>query len=317
MSEANDEQEVVLVKLTCAICHELMELEAHDAPRQVACPYCEREVTVPSRTQVQVLYPRVRHRSPDEIGDYGVTAPPEPPPVPRPTVAPPVGERLPARFATKIPCPQCKKLVGTRLEERPKRINCPECGAFVQVPARDAADPPVTRVDTKPRRPSQSSLESAPKPTPRPPEPVEDEPRSRATVFDQLSAVRVEAVPLPPRYTFLTGVFEFPWRRNSVVRWLYQSFGWLVLLCVLATMQTVASQYAQSMFGLVLAFFALPLIWIGFWSCSYAASNFLCVVEATAAGQDKIVEWPDPNWREWMIQLIYLLWIGAIPAILG
>jgi uncharacterized membrane protein YiaA len=65
--------------------------------------------------------------------------------------------------------------------------------------------------------------------------------------------------------------------------------------------------------GMVLAFFVLPIIWVTLMTVSYSAACGLALLEPTAAGLDRIEAWPEPNWKEWMGQMIYLGWIGAIP----
>ena len=65
--------------------------------------------------------------------------------------------------------------------------------------------------------------------------------------------------------------------------------------------------------GIAAAFFLLPIIWISLMTFSYAAACCLCVLESTAGGLDRIEGWPDPNWKDWMAQLMYVGWIGAIP----
>ena len=64
---------------------------------------------------------------------------------------------------------------------------------------------------------------------------------------------------------------------------------------------------------MVLAFFVLPIIWVSLLTWSYTASCGLALLEPTAAGLDRIEAWPDPQWQEWMAQMLYLGWIGAIP----
>src|SRR5207247_5938981 len=46
---------------------------------------------------------------------------------------------------------------------------------------------------------------------------------------------------------------------------------------------------------------------------SFSAACCLAVLESTAAGLDHVEAWPEPQWKEWMAQLIYLGWIGALP----
>jgi hypothetical protein len=132
-----------------------------------------------------------------------------------------------------------------------------------------------------------------------------------------MAVVRTESLPTRPEWTFLSGVFTFPFQAHSLSRWLYLVAGFTALFLVIATILTVAAQYGAGRFGMVLAFFVLPMIWIGIWSLSFAAANFLCIVEGTAAGAHEIREWPEHSWREWVPYLVYLAWIASIPLVLA
>jgi hypothetical protein len=125
-------------------------------------------------------------------------------------------------------------------------------------------------------------------------------------VFDRLAEIRQEAVPPPPRWTFFSGVFTLPWRGDAVVRWAYLTVGFTAIAFICLVLKSLPSP-------LVAVFFLLPIIWISFMTFSYAAACCLCVLESTAAGLDRIEGWPDPNWKEWMAQMMYVGWVGAIP----
>lgn len=339
MPSPEDFSDRLTIKLTCSVCHDLIEVELRDESYRIACPFCERDISVPSRTHVHVTAPRTPQRTPDEIGDYAVYLPAVDP---VPSLTPPL--RLPASrqksvgFDLNVACLHCRKTFGTRQEGRSKRVTCPHCGVLNSI---DGASQPACLDNPQsgdapavtPKPAGRAPNENRRKPSPRSAQnPVDSSSRisprsSRASVFrpaaeppqvlDRLAEVRQVTVPEPPRHTFFSGVFGFPWRRASLSRWGYLSFGWSLFMLIVATLLSVAAQFAGSMFGLILAFFALPMIWVGTLSCSYAAANFLCVVELTAAGQDEICDWPEPNWREWMPQLIFLVWIGAIPAVVA
>ena len=178
-------------------------------------------------------------------------------------------------------------------------------------PPPDQVRPVVGTRKTRPR-PDREAEPPAPPPVAEPPPRV-----PRRTVFDQMAVVRTESLPTRPEWTFLSGVFTFPFQAHSLSRWLYLVAGFTALLLVIATIITVAAQYGAGRFGMVLAFFVLPMIWIGIWSLSFAAANFLCIVEGTAAGAHEIREWPEHSWREWVPYLVYLAWIASIPLVLA
>jgi len=347
------------VRLTCPTCHELLDFEAGELPRREPCAFCGREIHIPSRAHLAAITPTTRLRSPDEIGDYQIAPPAEPEAAYRPAaLTAPAERRASPGFNTSLACPHCGQSVGTRLEDRPKRVSCPHCGGDLFVPANprgrgpveevtgspplgsvpsppavtDAADappanpppkvadPPPDQVrpvfGTRKTRPRTERPAAPSSPTPSPP--AEPPPRvPRRTVFDQMAVVRTESLPTPPEWTFFSGVFSFPFQQHSLSRWLYQVVGFTVLLLVMATIAAVSAQYGAGRFGMVLAFFVLPMIWIGIWSFSFASANFLCIVEGTAAGANEIREWPEPSWRDWVPKLVYLAWIASIPLVLA
>jgi hypothetical protein len=65
------------------------------------------------------------------------------------------------------------------------------------------------------------------------------------------------------------------------------------------------------------AFFCLPAFWLSFWTLSYSSACGLTVLEGTAAGQQTIDEWPEPDWRDWVANLLYLAFIGSISLALS
>jgi len=125
----------------------------------------------------------------------------------------------------------------------------------------------------------------------------------------------VEKIPDPPRLTFLSGVFEFPWKGKALERWSFLSVGCtltaLVLLFLVPTVMGVISG-AIGMSAVMLGFFGLPGFWILFWTMSYAAACSLPIVIETSAGADEIDGWPEPQWREWAADLYYSLYLGSI-----
>jgi hypothetical protein len=85
---------------------------------------------------------------------------------------------------------------------------------------------------------------------------------------------------------------------------------------VAAITASVASQMSGYS-GVTLAFFALPQIWLTIWTLSFAAACGLRVLEDTAAGNNLVREWPEPNWRDWAAQLIYVGYLAIVAACLG
>ncbi len=79
----------------------------------------------------------------------------------------------------------------------------------------------------------------------------------------------------------------------------------------------IAASFSGIGSGVAIAFFSLPIIWISFFTLSYSAACGICVLESTAAGLDRIEGWPEPNWKDWMVQMLYLAWVAAIPLVVS
>ena len=197
-----------------------------------------------------------------------------------------------------LECPTCHELVKATVGAKPSRVPCTFCAAPLSVPDRQTL---ASRRAKRIEPPSAKEVgDYAAGPVP------EAQRMRHGTVFDRLAEVRQEVIPPPPQWTFFSGVFLLPWRKDTVVRWVYLSLGFTAILGICLVLKSLPSP-------LVAVFFLLPIIWIGFLTFSYAAACGLCVLESTAAGLDRIEGWPDPNWKEWMAHLIYVGWIGAIP----
>jgi hypothetical protein len=134
--------------------------------------------------------------------------------------------------------------------------------------------------------------------------------------LDRQTEIRVEVPDPPPRWTFFSGVFSFPWSPGALPRWAYLSCGCIAVGAVGVMTASVASQMSGYS-GVTLAFFALPQIWLTLWTLSFAAACCLRILEDTAAGNNHVREWPEPNWREWAAQFIYVGYLGLIAACLG
>jgi hypothetical protein len=122
------------------------------------------------------------------------------------------------------------------------------------------------------------------------------------TSFDKArAAIRREKSDPPPRFVFFTGVFDFPWTDGVMSRWIFLTIGLMALSGVYAGIMHILQNGAGFLF-LAIAFFALPGFWIFVWTYSYATSIWITILEDTAGGNDRIHNWLQQNWREWMIE---------------
>jgi hypothetical protein len=119
----------------------------------------------------------------------------------------------------------------------------------------------------------------------------------------------------PPRWTFFSGVFTFPWRGDALARWGMLSLG-LAATGVLAT--AGLSLMGEGKIGVyTMAFFGMAVLWLSIWSFSFAAHCLVAIVEETSAGADQILSWPESDWREWMWHFLHLGYLVAVSISLG
>lgn len=129
--------------------------------------------------------------------------------------------------------------------------------------------------------------------------------------LDRLGQVRQVALSSPPRLTFFSGVFEFPWYDEVWPRWIWLVIGG-ISISVIPVLALGILNGASNYTGIAVAFFAMPQIWLTLWTGSHAACCGVQVFEDTAAGNDHISAWPDPNWREWMLPFIHQGYVGLM-----
>jgi len=107
--------------------------------------------------------------------------------------------------------------------------------------------------------------------------------------------------PPPPPAHFLAGVFRFPWYLPSLGPWVLSSIGLaLSLMGVMLAVWLVDS-------GLTMAAYAMrfSICWVIAFSLAYVSRCVLAIIEGTAAGNDAIAEWPEGDWRELLLSLVY------------
>lgn len=204
-----------------------------------------------------------------------------------------------------VTCATCHELLWVEARKVARKIVCPECGRSVRVPARDEieARKPVSVASNRKDVGEYSLGEVAPVPV---------EMQQPSQFILARTDFRQEAAPPPPKFTFFNGVFLFPWQGAALPRWINLSLLLAAALLVAMVVLTVGMNLgllAAAPQGGMLAFFVLPEIWLGTWSLSYAAACCLAILETTAAGGKEVDHWPQPQWKEWAFDLIFVVWI--------
>lgn len=268
---ASDERQYV--RVVCSTCRAVLHPRVEKAGRHVRCPDCYSAVLVPRPTAPE----KVKSR-PVPL-EYTVRDAPS---------APATDEDRSADFFPML-CPTCQARLHPRRKHVGKRARCPDCDTVFVI----AAPPPAHVVkQAPPQRPYQVGDES-----------------ERVEVEHNFLVVQGGLPPEPdpevPRWWFMSGVFTFPWTSDAVARWLI-----LALLLVPAVLLAGLLVWLNSM-GLsygsnAIPLLAAPMAWLTVWSGSYAAACFLAIVQDTGSGNVVVHSWPEGDWRERTVQLLYV-----------
>jgi hypothetical protein len=110
----------------------------------------------------------------------------------------------------------------------------------------------------------------------------------------------------PPRWTFFSGVFTYPWRPQSMLPFVVLSIG--IALCEWSGMLVLSGLASGSQPGALSAgAFGIGWIWLVILTGSYAAACVFAIMETTAYNYDAPYDWPEPDWRE---RFVHFLWMG-------
>lgn len=203
-------------------------------------------------------------------------------------------------------CATCQARLSVRVDQAGKRVKCPDCYKLLVVPQAQLPEP-----DRQPRFAEIGEYEMG--------DAVDRPPVSTEYA---LVAAEVFARPVdpPPRWTFYSGVFEFPWYRSAIRRWVGLTAGLFVMGLFLTGLIIVTGMAGGTGTGLMagpaIGFFALPFFWVALWTLSYAADSFLAIVQETAAGNNEVV-WPEAGWRERVFRLLYVGYVAILAGMLG
>jgi hypothetical protein len=267
------------------VCGTRVDETAERHPKQVPCPDCFTMVTIPSLAEVQRNQPAEAAGPPDP-GIYRLVL--------QPAEGDANGAKPPPRKREfLVVCPICRARLHVEPRSEPGQIRCPDCLEFVRVPSLAQVEEHEAKHATP--KPAAQAVPALPVPAP-------FKQRRLRTSFDRAgAAIRREKTDPPPRFVFFSNVFSFPWSAGVVSRWVYLTVGMMALGLVYAGILTIM-RGSGGFLLLGIAFFALPGIWIFVWTYSYATSIWITVLEDTAGGNNRIHNWLQQNWREWVIE---------------
>ncbi len=131
--------------------------------------------------------------------------------------------------------------------------------------------------------------------------------------------VRNYGTPDPPRWTFFSGVFGYPWRGLNIGRW--------ALASVLISVAAVLDVQALEMLGLLggdLTKVAMTGLFIGvlaigatLFAGMFTAPVLQAGVQDTADGHDLPQDGTFPDWDQWLFTLLGWVMVGAGAAAIG
>lgn len=209
----------------------------------------------------------------------------------------------------------CGRRIPAKVKYAGRRVRCPDCSELVAIPTLDeflastaAGQPPAGQ--TADRGTATAGRVARGRWTNSRPEPG-------TGVFHQLAYVRQEEVPDPPRWVFLSHVFEFPWRtRPALVHWIWLSTGLAVTGSI-----TVLNHWLMTELGLGGVFaamcFLLAQIAVTAWSVGFLVTCSFSIIQDTAAGNDRVEAWPDSDFRDWMIDTCVALYLFAVTGVIA
>ena len=329
MSDKPSNEKAVYTAVVCPTCRTRVFPAVREERHRVRCPDCHVPVVVPSRAEVIAAEREKKEkdqarRKTENVGTYGLTAR--------------AAEEVPVEQT--VHCERCRNTITMPVVRESKRVKCSKCGNRVYVPGHLSA-PEENKSDVKQVNPATIDLDddifsdlglqdSAPSESP-------IDRRIQATgsaqrnssiehssieesgptaepethYLDRFADIRRESEGEKPKSLYLTGVFGFPFRRGAFPRWGYLTLGCVMsgaLVAGIVHMLMSVSGYG----GVAIAFFAMPLVWVGFWTLSYGAACAITIIEDTANGLSEVVNWMEPNWKEWVPRLMMLAYLATL-----
>ncbi|HEX5442643.1 MAG TPA: hypothetical protein VFW87_02385, partial [Pirellulales bacterium] len=129
--------------------------------------------------------------------------------------------------------------------------------------------------------------------------------------------IRDQRVPDPPRFTFFSGVFTYPWRGVNLARWTAMSFG----LAIAGAMVTTALYWLgflgnqpNMLLGVMVSSFTIIL---SLAVLSFAAASCRAAIQDTADGHDEPQDASLPEWDTWVFSLLGWICLWAASAAIG
>lgn len=269
------------VTVICPTCHARLNPRRELIGKRVRCPDCGVAVRVEEGPAATAPAPAPK------VGEYALSEPDHP-------------VERPKTFL--LSCPTCGTRMFPSVELVGKRVKCPDCHTPVRVPP-----PPIER-EVKARRPiGEYNVGVAITPI-APPEPVYTKHREK---IEKEQA----PPPPPPQLWWLTGVFDFPWREETISRWFVLTI--FTTLTAAFSFMTIGAIAALGNAGAMMQFGTMALIVLSglawFLSLAYMSGCVVSIVRSTAAGNDKVADWSALEIQESLWGSV-ILWLPLLSA---
>ena len=138
------------------------------------------------------------------------------------------------------------------------------------------------------------------------------------SVADARGLVRHEVPPEPPKWTFFSGVFTFPWQGANMVRWASMSVGMSATFVLAFYTGQLLGLFGglggEALMGIPLCMVTIALALATF---SLSAASLVAAIQDTADGHREPQEGSLPEWNQWLFTFISVFTLWALAAALG
>jgi DNA-directed RNA polymerase subunit RPC12/RpoP len=283
------------IPVICGLCHTRMLATEDQVGQKLKCPDCGTESLVLPMAKRTVPKGPVKPPSDAEATYELCKGPGQPPPG---SVA----------YQTHFPviCPLCHTRLHATLDQVGGKMVCPDCLTTITIPP-----PPEKLPEIDPMEGAESSYTYSP--PIRPPEfqpifeyawtkdlddPETPRPRSESRL--------VRAKTRPSIGAFFFGIVEFLFYPRVWSRWLvFAAIGGLQGCCAIVAaffgqIDAPVLQFLTVVFGIGLELLSLGLIFV-------TSASLVAITVDTAAGNDRVENWPEGPFVDWLFDGLYIL----------
>jgi DNA-directed RNA polymerase subunit M/transcription elongation factor TFIIS len=290
--------QAMYIPVTCTLCHTRMYATPEQVGQTLVCPDCGRSTVVPPPAAPAKI------AAPPLVAE-GYALQQEVP-------SSPSGDRVAEAGLIRVMCPRCQTMLYGTEHQVGGKIACPDCGMLVVVPPAPPTRRPINVMAGAGegyRLAGEDATKVAPTTptTPRPP-PVAAAPRAAPErVVREFQPYLHHAI--LPRRPFLSGTFAFPFSGSALFRVLLLA-AWAMMACGLAAPAIQLGSFegglevaplAAGSASLMVVAVIIGLMWFAF-----AAACALAIVRDTASGCDRIQNWPEMSFIDWLFEPLYV-----------